>query len=63
MKIDGPEFSFQQHSDKTAFYMAQPVELSDTNFPVTFTCSTGELVFGQVQCVLEGLKDPHHVHQ
>ncbi|PPQ68239.1 hypothetical protein CVT24_005047 [Panaeolus cyanescens] len=41
--------------------MAHLSELSQDDFPLTFTCSTGEIVFGQVQCVLEGLEDPTHV--
>ncbi|KAF9043934.1 hypothetical protein BJ165DRAFT_1528514 [Panaeolus papilionaceus] len=41
--------------------MAQLSEVAQSDFPLTFECSTGELVFGQAQCIFEGLNSPVHL--
>lgn len=51
-----------------ASFMFQPADRLEqkmefkvpTDFPTVFECTSGELLFGQVQCIAEGMKSSAH---
>ncbi|KAF8148413.1 hypothetical protein B0H34DRAFT_263015 [Crassisporium funariophilum] len=40
--------------------MEVPRLVAQTDFPCTFQCTSGELLFGQIQCIIEGMKNNSH---